>query len=189
MRTKFEKDILKEYDKFVISENSTQKKDIRDEIRNKILSKNELNSENYQILGLIDYESEDWKNHSERILENFTKSIEKDETNFLSQLYLAHIYQDTGNLKLALKNYLKVDTKALKNFHIWRYVKLIEQIGYCTFKLGNETAGIVFFEKVLKWYKKKNNEYDLARPSELIECLPKNHRIVIEIKKIEDYLE
>jgi len=187
LRTEFEKEVLELYDKFVIAEDLTEKKQLRNQIQSKLVSLKEMTSENYQILGLIDYESKDWKNHSERILENFTKSVEKDNTNFLAQLYLAHIYHDSGKLELALKNYLKVDTKALKKFQIWRYVKLVEQIGYCTYKLGNETAGIVFFEKVLKWYK-KTPENELARPSELLECLPKNHRIVIEIKKIEGYL-
>jgi len=44
------------------------------------------------------------------------------------------------------------------------------------------------FEKVLKWYKKAP-ENELARPSELLECLPENHKIVVELKKIEDYLD
>ncbi len=188
MKTEFEKDILEEYDKFFISEKLDEKNSLRKSIREKIMSRNELTSQDYQILGLIDYESEDWRNNSEKILENFKKSSELDKTNFLAQLYLAHIYHDMGNLKLALENYLKVDTKSLKEFQLWRYVKLIEQIGFCTYKLGNETAGIVFFEKVLNWYK-KTPENELARPSELLECLPENHRIVIEIKKIENYLE
>ncbi|MBU3010284.1 hypothetical protein KO506_02615 [Polaribacter vadi] len=188
MKTEFEKDILEEYDKFFISENLEEKKSLKKNIREKIMTRNKLTSLDYQILGLIDYESEDWRNNSEKIIENFKKSSELDNTNFLAQLYLAHIYQDIGNLKLARENYLKVDTKALKEFQLWRYVKLIEQIGFCTYKSGNETAGIVMFEKVLNWYK-KTPENELARPSELLECLPENHRIVIEIKKIEDYLE
>ncbi|MBI6118315.1 tetratricopeptide repeat protein [Salegentibacter maritimus] len=161
---------------------------MRKSIRGKIIAQTELNSLDYQILGLIDTESEDWKDNSENIIDNFKKAVEKDKSNFMAQLYLAHIYHDIGNLELALNNYLKVDTKALKEFRLWRYVKLIEQIGFCTYKLGNETAGIVFFEKVLNWYK-QTPENELARPSELLECLPENHRIIIEIKKIEDYFE
>ena len=188
MKFEFEKEILEEYDKFSLSENLIKKESLRKSIRGKIIAQTELNSLDYQILGLIDTESEDWKDNSEKIIENFEKAVEKDKSNFMAQLYLAHIYHDIGNLELALKNYLKVDTKALKEFQLWRYVKLIEQIGFCTYKLGNETAGIVLFEKVLNWYKQAP-ENELARPSELVECLPKNHRIVTEIKKIEDYLE
>lgn len=188
MRTEFEKAILEEYDKFAICEDSIKKEQIRNDIRRKLITQKELSSENHQVLGLIDYEREDWKNYSERILKNFSKSVEKDKTNFLAQLYLAHTYHDIGNLRLALKNYLKVDSKALKEYQVWRYVNLVEQIGYCTYKLGNVRAGIVFFEKVLKRYK-EYKDYDLARPTELIECLPENHKIVIEIKKIENYLE
>ena len=189
MRTEFEKTILEQYDKFYISEDLTEKESLRKDIRKKILDQNELTSENYQVLGLIDYESDDWKNHSERILENFTKSVEKDESNFLAQLYLAHICHDTGNLKLALENYLKVNDKDLKEFQLWRYVKLIEQIGYCKYKLGDIDGGIKLFEEVLEWYEKTEDDDHLARPTELLECLPHNHRIVVNIKKIEDYLE
>ena len=52
----------------------------------------------------------------------------------------------------------------------------------------NEKKAEIFFEKVLNWYK-KTPENELARPSELLECLPENHSIVIEIKRIENYLE
>ncbi|QYA26908.1 hypothetical protein G3I01_15855 [Gramella sp. MT6] len=188
MRTEFDNEILEEYDSFVISE-EFEKEQIRKNIREKLLNnKEELNSENYQILGLLDYESNDWKKYSNRIIENFTKSIEKDKTNFLAQLYLGHIYQDIGKLEKALEVYLKVDSKALKKFQLWRYVKLLEQIGYCTYKLGNESSGIVFFEKVLKWYKQTPKNEHLARPTELLNCLPDNHKIVKEIKLIEDYL-
>jgi len=188
MKSEFEKEILEEYDKFSLSENLTEKESLRKSIREKITAQTELNSLDYQLLGLIDYNSENWKDNSEKIIENFKKAVKTDKSNFMAQLYLAHIYHDIGKLELALENYLKVDTRALKKFQLWRYVKLIEQIGFCTYKLGNKTAGIVFFEKVLKWYK-KTPENGLARPSELIDCLPENHQIVIEIKKIEDYLE
>ena len=104
MKTQFEREILEKYDKFSISENQLEKESLRNSIREKIIAQTELNSLGYQILGLIDCESEDWKDYSELIIENFKKSVEKDETNFLAQLYLAHIYQDIGNLKLALKN-------------------------------------------------------------------------------------
>ena len=181
------KKIHQKYDEFVIAENQTEKENLRNEIKDLILSRKKRNSEDYQILGLIDYESENWKVNTKNILKNFKKAVEKDKSNFLAQLYLAHINHDIGNLEVALENYLKVDAKALKQFQIWRYVKLIEQIGYCTYKLGNENAGIIFFKKVLNWYKKLSED-ELAVPSELLECLPENHEIVVEIKKIETYL-
>lgn len=111
-----------------------------------------------------------------------------DDTNVLLPLYLAHCYHDMNQLKLTLENYNKVNKEHLKDFQIWRYTKLIEQIGYCEYKLGNKQIGEKHFENVLQWYKKLP-EIDRTVPSELIDCLPKNHRIVIEIKKIETYLE
>ncbi len=180
------KEIYEKYNEFVVAENQTEKEIIRIEIKNKILSNKKISSEGYQILGLIDYESKDWKKKSEDIIENFTKAIKKDKANFLSQLYLAHIHHDLGYLEIALENYLKVDKKALKNFQIWRHTKLIEQIGYCKYKLGNKKEGLILFKEVLELYKKLP-EIDRVVPLELIECLPENHEIIVEIKKIEPY--
>ena len=181
------KEIYQKFDEFTVLESQPKKETLRIEIKNKILSNKKISSEGYQILGLIDYESKDWEKKSKDIIKNFTKSIKKDKTNFLAQLYLAHIHHDLGNLEIALENYLKVDKNALKNFQVWRYTKLIEQIGYCKYKLGNEKEGIKLFKEVLEWYRKLP-ETDRVVPSELMECLPENHEIVVEMKKIETYL-
>ena len=148
----------------------------------------EKDSNCFHLLGLVDYQSDDWKENIENSIENFKKAIELDKGNFLAQLYLAHCYHDQNHLELALENYSKVDKQKLKEFQVWRYTKLIEQIGYCEYKLGNEKIGEKHFEEVLEWYKKLP-EIDRVAPSELIECLPNNHRIVTEMKKIETYLE
>ena len=79
-------------------------------------------------------------------------------------------------------------SQKLKNFQVWRYTKLIEQIGYCEYKLGNVKIGEKHFEEVLEWYKKLP-EIDRVVPSELMECLPENHPIALEMKKIDSYLE
>ena len=67
------------------------------------------------------------------------------------------------------------------------YVKLIEQIGFCNYRLGNKDIGRKRFQEVLEWYRKLPIE-DKAVPTELIQCLPESDEIVIEMKKIEDYL-
>jgi tetratricopeptide (TPR) repeat protein len=126
-------------------------------------------------------------NIKESIL-NLKKAIELDVNNVFPQLYLAHCYQYINQLDLALENYNKVDREKLKELAIWRYIKLIEQIGYCEYKFGNEIIGEKYFQEVLKWYK-KIPETDRVIPSELIDCLPQDHRIVSEIKKTETYLE
>ena len=89
MKSEFEKEILGEYDKFSISENLIEKESLRKSIRAKILAQTELNSLDYQLLGLIDTESDNWRNNSEKIIENLKKAVEKDKSNFMAQLYLA----------------------------------------------------------------------------------------------------
>ena len=180
--------IFEKYDEFSLLENQTEKDILRSEIKTMLAEYSEMDSNCYHLLGLVDYESDDWKKNIKTSIGNFKKAIELDKENFLAQLYLAHCYHDLNRLELALENYNKVDRKKLKEFRIWRYTKLIEQIGYCQYKLGNKKIGEQHFEEVLKWYKKLP-EIDRVVPSELIECLPKNHWIVTEIKKIETYLE
>lgn len=180
--------IFQKYDEFILLENKTEKDFLRSEIKTMVTEYSELDSNCYHLLGLVDYESEDWKENIQTSIGNFKKAIELDKDNFLAQLYLAHCYHDLNQLKLALENYKKVDREKLKEFQVWRYTKLIEQIGYCQYKLGNKHIGEQYFEKVLEWYKKLP-EIDRVVPSELIECLPKTHWIVIEMKKIETYLE
>jgi tetratricopeptide (TPR) repeat protein len=183
-----QKEILKKYDEFSLAEFKEEKDKLRSEIKQIVSNSSDLNSSCYQILGLIDYESDDREKHIENSIRNFKKAIELDEDNFLAQLYLAHCYHDLNQLEFALENYNKVDKQKLKKFQVWRYTKLIEQIGYCQYKLGHKQIGEQHFEEVLEWYKKLP-ETDRVVPSELIDCLPKNHRIVTEMKKIETYLE
>ena len=180
-------EIFKKYDYLVLIEDKTKKNELRLEIKLMLNKLDQKDSNCYHLLGLLDYESDDWKKHVDKSIQNFEKAIELDKNNFLAQLYLAHCYHDLNQLELALLNYNKVNQEKLKEFQVWRYTKLIEQIGYCKYKLGNKKSAEIHFEEVLKWYKKLP-EIDRVVPSELIECLPKDHWIVIEIKKIETYL-
>jgi len=179
---------FEKFDEFYLAEEKSKKNKLRSEIQSLLNEYPEKDSNCYHLLGLLDYESDDWKELLGKSIQNFKKAIELDSTNVLPQLYLAHCYHDLNQLELALENYQKVDKEKLKEFQIWRYIKLIEQIGYCEYKLGNKKMGEQYFEEVLEWYKKVP-EIDRAVPVELINCLPKNHRIVIEMKKIETYLE
>ena len=180
--------IFEKYDEFSLLENKTEKEILRSEIKTMLAEYSEMDSNCYHLLGLVDYQSDDWKENIETSIGNFKKAIELDKDNFLAQLYLAHCYHDLNQLELALENYKKVDREKLKEFQVWRFTKLIEQIRYCQYKLGNKQIGEQHFEEVLEWYKILS-EIDRVVPSELIECLPKNHRIVKEMKKIETYLK
>lgn len=172
---------------FSLTESKEEKDELRVEIKKLIADYPNKESKCYHILGLLDYESDDWKENIEQSIENFKKAINLDNTNILARLYLAHCYHDLNLLELALENYNKVDKEGLKSFQIWRYTKLIEQIGYCEYKLGNKELGEQYFKEVLEWYRKLP-EIDRVTPSQLIECLPEEHWIVKEMKTIEMYL-
>ncbi len=179
---------FKKYDEeFILEEDNAKRDRIRSEIQSMLDTYTEKDSNCYHLLGLLDYESDDWEDHLEKSIQNFKKAVELDQNNVLPQLYLAHCYHDLNQLELALENYQKVNKEKLKEFLVWRYVKLIEQIGYCYYKLGNRAVGEQHFEKVLEWYKKLP-KIDRVVPSELMDCLPDDHDIVIAMKKIEDYL-
>ncbi|MEM6721947.1 MAG: hypothetical protein AAF611_21645 [Bacteroidota bacterium] len=184
----YKNQIVEKYDIFYTAENTETKEKLRAEIKALAAAHPEMDSHCYHIVALVDYESDDWKENIDQIIQNLQKALALDADNFLAQLYLAHCYHDTQKFELALENYRKVDQNQLQEFQTWRYVKLLEQIGYCEYKLGNKKIGEFYFSQVLEWYKKLP-EVDRAVPSELLECLPKNHWIVIEIKKIETYLD
>lgn len=184
------KDILfKKYDAFSLEENHTKKKLLRFEIQNILKGVDNPDSEDFYIWGLIFYLSDEDKDYNTNLaLEKFIEAYQLDSNNFLACLYIAHCFHDKNDLTNALNYYEKVNYQKLKEFQIWRYVKLIEQIGYCHFKLGRKEIGRKKFEEVLEWYKK--TEFgQMAVPTEIIDCLEESDQIVKEIKKIEDYLK
>lgn len=187
--TEDHKDLLVgKYEEFDLEQNPTRKKLLRFEILNILNELTEPDSEDFHIWGLTYYMSnDDSEYHTTLALEKFLEAYEMDSDNFMACLYIAHCYHDQGELESALKYYELVSREDLKGFQIWRYVKLIEQIGYCTYKLGNEELGRELFGEVLEWYRQLPME-DRAVPTEILECLPESDQIVVELKVIEDYL-
>lgn len=184
MNSEYKDLLMKKYEDFRLEENQERKKLLRFEVFNILKEIEEPDSEDLYIWGLAYYMSDDEKEyHKNLALEKFLEAYELDSTNFLACLYVAHCFHDNGELDNALKYYERVNKKALKEFQIWRYVKLIEQIGFCNYKLGNHELGRQQFREVLEWYKKLPME-DRAYPSEMLECLPESDEIVIEMKKI-----
>ena len=103
----FDKKVLAKYEAFFVEEDETIKTSLKIHIRNEIESLDGLSSLHYQLLGLIDYESDDWQNHLPTILSNFQKSVSRDSSNFMAQLYLAHTYHDSGKLKASIRKTIK----------------------------------------------------------------------------------
>jgi len=145
------KDILiKKYETYVLEQFPERKKLLRFEIFNILNGLEKPDSYDYQIWGLTYYNSINDKEYNLTLgLDKFQTAYEMDSSNFMACLFIAHCFHDKGNLKDALKYYELVNQEELKEFQIWRYVKLIEQIGYCNYKLGNYDLGREQFKEVL----------------------------------------
>ena len=189
MNSEYKDILISKYDEYDLEENPERKKLLRFEIFNILKEIKKPDSEDCHIWGLTYYMSDDDKEyHTDMAIEKFLEAYSLDPTNFLACLYVAHCFHDKGEVQNALKYYELVDKKALKGFQVWRYVKLIEQIGFCNYKLGNRDLGRKQFQEVLEWYRKLPIE-DRAVPTEMMQCLPESDEIVIEMKEIEDYLK
>lgn len=188
MKSEYKDILIKKYEDFEVEERPEKKKSLRNEVFKILNNLDKPDSNDMHIWGLTYYMSDgDRENDINQALEKFLEAFELDSSNFLACLYTAHCFHDKGELQNALKYYELVDKEELKEFQIWRYVKLIEQIGFCNYKLGNQDLGRKMFQEVLEWYKKLPTE-DRAVPSEMMQCLPESDEIVVEMKKIEDYL-
>ena len=53
--------IFEKYDEFSLLENKTEKDILRTEIKTMLAEYSEMDSNCYHLLGLVDYESDDWK--------------------------------------------------------------------------------------------------------------------------------
>jgi tetratricopeptide (TPR) repeat protein len=117
-------------------------------------------------------------------IEYFSRALNLYPGYNMARLYLAHCFQDEKEYGEALINYLKVNQTELKNnFPVWRYVKLLEQIGYCFYLTDEVQKGIEYFNNVLYYYE-RFRETELAYPSEMLSCLPDDHHLKKEIMKL-----
>lgn len=188
MNTDHKDFLIEKYENFRLEDNTERKKLLRYELFTILQQIENPDSNDFHIWGLVHYMSDDDREyHLNLALERFTQAYETDNQNFMACLYLAHCYQDKGGYENALKYYELVNQEDLKHFQTWRYVKLIEQIGFCHYKLEKKDLGRKYFLEVIDWYRKLPME-DLAHPTEILKCLSDSDEIVIELKKIEDGL-
>lgn len=178
--------LLQTYEQFTLEEEAVAKQELRDTVFSLLQQLPELTSNDYQLWGLTYYFSDQSKEMTQLALEKFTKAYEADSNNFMACLYIAHCYQDQQALDKALQYYELVDKESLRSFQFWRYVKLLEQIGYCHHQLGRVDVARLIFTEVVNLYKQHDGE-DLATPTELLACLPETDELVIAIKTIEGY--
>ena len=190
LMNKTEKEILtKKFDLFDLEENLKHKIVLQKDLIKAFKEHDRLDTDDYQLWGLVYYSPSDERtSNTELAIKKFKQAYTIDSNNYMACLYIAHCYQDKNEYKTALKYYELVNQKELKEFQLWRYVKLIEQIGFCYYKTGQQDIGREYFIETLDLYKNYKTS-ELAVPSELLECLSENDGIVREIKKIEDYLK
>jgi tetratricopeptide (TPR) repeat protein len=180
----YKKILSKKFKFFNLEENPERKRILGLEMIKILLEIQNPDSNDFYHCGLVYY----LQNEDENLnlaLEKFIKSYDLDSNNFMACLYIAHCFHDNGSYEEALKYYKLVNKEALKKFQKWRYVKLIEQIGFCNYKLGNQELGRKQFKEVLEWYRKLPID-ELVSPYEMFQCLSESDKIVIEIKEIEE---
>ena len=186
MNSQNKETIIAKDDHFEAEEEPALKIRLRDEVLGILNSLFAPDSDDFHIWGLTYYMSDDNKDYHRKLaLQMFQKAYQLDNSNFLACLYIAHCYHDNKQLKSALKYYELVNRQALLEWQPWRYVKLLEQIGYCHYKLGNTDRGRTYFQDVLEWFRKLPSE-DIVPPGDLLDCLPDTDEIVIEIRRIEE---
>lgn len=176
--------LFKKYEAFEIEVNKEKKKLLTFEIENILKVNTEhLDAEDYFIWGLIYYfQDEDVNWNIDKAIEKFEDSLEINATYNRSILFLAHCFQDKGELIKALDRYTSVNLMDFQSdSELWRYVKTLEQIGYCYYKTGNEEKGLDYFEKSMKFYEKEEEE-NLPSPIGIVKCLPENHLFIQTLK-------
>jgi tetratricopeptide (TPR) repeat protein len=176
--------LLRKYEDFEMEDYKEKKKLLTFEIENILKANNEdLDAEDYFIWGLIYYfQDEDVNWNIDKAIEKFKASLGINSKYNKSILFLAHCFQDKGELIKALDNYTSVNLIDFQsNSQLWRYVKILEQIGYCYYKTGNEEKGLEYFGKSMKFYEKEE-EVNLPNPVEIVKCLPENHLFIRTLK-------
>ena len=179
----YKKDLYKLWDEFWVADDEKAKK-LGSAVQKYISSIAEPDAEDHYLWGLSIYSL-----NQENVLKNshplFLKALELDSNYYLARLYSAHCYHDKGEYKKALTEYLKVDQNLLKKeMPIWRWVKLIEQIGYCYIKLGNIPQAESYFESVIDSYLTIEKD-SLVPIREAYECLAPDHPLVLRLKDAE----
>ena len=186
MNTDYKTILITKFEAFDLEDNSERKKLLKFEVFNILKEIEKPDSDDLHIWGLTYYMSDNDKDYNRaQALNKFLDAFELDPDNFLACLYIAHCFHDQGDLENALKYYEKVDKDKLKKFRLWRYVKLIEQIGFCYHKLGNQSLGRKYFEEVVDWYQKLSFD-EVAVPTEMKQCLPESDELIIKIEKLEN---
>ena len=67
---------------------------------------------------------------------------------------------------------------------IWRWVKLLEQIGFCYVKNGQMSTSEQYFDSVINAYLTTQQD-ELVPIQEAYECLSSKHPLFLRLKEVE----
>lgn len=181
----YKKQLWKKYDQFDLAESDDEKRRLRDEIKSVVDEQADSDAQDWHMLGLTWYETaQDLVDINFAHL-YFLEALERDDHYNIARLYSAHCYHDKKVYDAALEDYLKVDEDALRDeFALWRLVKMLEQIGFCCYQLGNKAEAGRYFKRVLAYYQKENYD-DLVDAVEVYECLAATDPVYVNLKEIE----
>lgn len=98
-------------------------------------------------LGVVIY---DGGQHPAEALSWFRDAQAREPGHLLATLYEGHCLADLGRWGEALDAYHRIDQEQLaEQLHLWRVVKLREQIAYCVVRSGDREAGVALFEELI----------------------------------------
>ncbi len=173
------------YDRFTIADNKAEKQELFNKAEEFLSALTSPSSDEYHIWGLLYYflNTNDRAKDLSIAMDKFSAAIECSKENFLARLYLAHCFHDLKIYQKAIENYLLVNAEKLTEFNLWRYVKLLEQVGYCYHQIHQEEKALKYFEKMAVYYRDENNPELLIEPMEIYDCLSQKHPLVILLKE------
>lgn len=198
----YKNDLIEKYEAFEMEDDPVKKAELKAEVLDFLNRLERPDSDDFHIWGLTYYMSEEDKELNRKLaLDKFLQAIKLEDSNFLSCLYAAHCYHDLKVWENALKYYELVNKEMLQDFQFWRYVKLLEQIAYCNYKMGKQELGRRQFLEVLRFYEEesesrsklrvvypKHKREELVTPHELMSCLENLDPIKLRMTQVLDYL-
>lgn len=175
-------------DDYQIETDPETKKEMGRSIIQYLNTKRYWKADDYHLKGLVGYFA-DIGDDNHKILrdaiKDFNMALIMDAEYNWSKLFIGHCYQDLGEYNNALEFYNKVDLDWLGNIQPWRKGKLLEQIGYCHWKLAKKQLADSYFLYAYVIYAELDQD-DLPNFNEMMECLPEDHELYLRYNRLLD---
>jgi tetratricopeptide (TPR) repeat protein len=132
------------------------------------------NADLHHMLGLCWYwDDQDSKNGKPGAEQAFKSALEFKSTHQFANLYLGHVYFDTGKYDAALNLFSKADANYFESLEQhWRNIKNAELILCCRLYLKLDDVGLAEIEDLCRLYESAD-DIDAPLPLEIIVCVAK----------------